>query len=112
MFKPAKIREFVTAAVHKKPVEVEVNGRLVKKYETVGNARGKFKLKGTTEITANGLTVVNDKTSYTTWFNSSYEAKDILTIKGIDYEVKGTPEDTEGRGRYSVLLLERVGGGA
>ena len=112
MFKPAKIREFVTPAVHKKPVEEEVNGRLVKKYKAVGNARGKFKLKGTTEITANGLTVVNDKTSYTTWFKSTYEAKDILTIKGIDYEVKGTPEDTEGRGRYSVLLLERIGGGA
>lgn len=112
MFKPAKIREFITPAVHKKPTQTEVNGHLVKKYEEVGNARGKFKMKGTAEITANGLTVVSDKTTYTTWYKSSYEAKDILTINGIDYEVKGTPEDTEGRGRYSVLILERIGGGA
>lgn len=112
MYKPAKIREFVTPAVHKKAVESEVNGRIKKTYEEVGTIRGKFKLKGTTEITANGLKVVNDKTTYITWFKSNLEASDILNINGVDYEIIGTAENVEMRGRYSVLNLEKISGGA
>lgn len=112
MYKPAKIREFITPAVHKKPTYSEVNGRQVKTYSEVGSARGKFKLKGTKEVTANGLTVVISNTTYTTWFKPTYEAKDILTINGVDYEVIGEAENVEMRGRYSVLNLEKISGGA
>lgn len=112
MHKPANIREFVTPAIHKKPTTTLINGR-TSKGDTEGiTVRGKFKQRGTTEITANGLTVVNDKTTFTTWFKADYEAKDILVINGVDYEVIGTPENVENRGRYSVLNLERIGGGA
>lgn len=112
MYKPCNIREMVTPAIHKKAVEVVVNGRLTKQYNVVGNLRGKFKLKGTTEITANGLTVVNDKTTFITWFKKDLEARDILTIGGVDYQVIGSVENVEMRGRYAVLNLERIGGGA
>lgn len=112
MFKPAKIREFVTPAVHKKAVEVEINGRLTNEYKTAGTIRGKFKLKGTSEITANGLTVVNDKTTFITWFKSNLEASDILNINGVDYKIIGSVENVEMRGRYSVLNLEKISGGA
>ena len=112
MYKPANIREFITPAVHKKPTTKTVNGRTVKEYATVGTVRGKFKLKGTQETTANGLTVVSDKTSYITWYKADLEAKDVLTIGGLDYEVIGTPENVEMRNRYSVVMLERIKGGA
>ena len=112
MYKPANIREFVTPAVHKKAVEVEVNERLTKQYKIVGKIRGKFKQKGTAEISANGLTVINDKTTYTTWFKQDLEASDVLTINGIDYRIIGSVENVEMRGRYAVLNLERIGGGA
>jgi hypothetical protein len=114
MYKPAKIREFVTPALHKKPTEKTINGRTIKTYVNAPkpNLKGKFKLKGTSEITANGLTVVNDKTSYTTWYKSDFEAKDILTINGTDYLIIGTPENVEMRGRYSILNLEKIEGGA
>ena len=112
MFKPAKIREFVTPAIHKKVVEKTINGRTKKTVETVATVRGKFKLKGTSEISANGLTVVNDKTTFITWYKADYASKDILSIGGVDYEIIGTPENTEHRGRYSVLNLERIDGGA
>lgn len=112
MYKPANIREFVTPAVHKKPTSKTVNGRTQKKQVVVGNVRGKFKQKGTAETTANGLTVVNEKTTFITWYKADYEAKDILTIYGNDYEVKGKPENVEMRGRYVILTLELVGGGA
>ena len=112
MYKPANIREFVTPAVHKKAVEVEVNGRLTKQLEIVGTLRGKFKLKGTTEITANGLTVVNDKTTFITWFKSNLEASDVLNINGNDYKIIGSVENVEMRGRYAVLNLEKISGGA
>lgn len=112
MYKPAKIREFVTPAIHKKVVEEVITGRTRKTVKTVATVRGKFKLKGTSEISANGLTVVNDKTTFVTWYKADYASKDILSIGGIDYEIIGTPENTENRGRYSVLNLERISGGA
>lgn len=112
MFKPANIREFVTLAIHKKPVQVLVNGRTTKEYQEVGSARGKFKQKGSSEIDANGLFVVNTNTTYTTWYKASYEAKDVLTINGIDYEVVGEPENVEMRNRYSILSLAKISGGA
>ena len=112
MYKPAKIREFVTPAIHKKPTYKTINGRQVKEYAVVGNLRGKFKQKGTSEINANGLLVVNDKTSFITWWKIDFEAKDIITIGGYDYQVIGSVENVEMRSRYAVLNLEKISGGA
>lgn len=112
MYKPANIREFTTPAIHKKPTTELINGRSIKTFKTVANIRGKFKQKGTAEISANGLTVVNDKVSFITWYKADLEAKDILTIGGVDYEIIGNVENVEMRGRYAVLNLEKISGGA
>ena len=112
MYKPANIREFITPAVHKKATSATVENRTVKTYTEVGTVRGKFKQKGTAETTANGLTVINEKTTFTTWFKADFAAADILTIGGVDFEIVGHPENVEMRSRYSVLTLERISGGA
>lgn len=112
MYKPSSIREFVTAATYKTTQVTIVNGRTQKEVVAVATIRGKFKQKGTTDINANGLYVVNEKITYTTWWMSSFKAGDILTINGIDFLVKGQPENVEMRSRYAVLNLERIEGGA
>ena len=112
MYKPANIREFVTPAVQKRTQVVFINGRTQKQVVEVANLRGKYKQKGTSEISANGLTIVNEKTSYTTWWKDDFKSGDILTIGGIDFLVKGHPENVEMRSRYAVLTLERIKGGA
>lgn len=112
MYKPANIREFITPAVHKKSISKTVNNRTTKRLTEVGTVRGKFKQKGTAETNANGLTVINEKTTFTTWFKADFAAADILTINGVDYQIIGTPENVEMRSRYAVLTLERIGGGA
>lgn len=112
MYKPANIREFVTPATQKRTQTNIVNGRTIKAVVELRQLRGKFKQKGTSELNANGLLVVNDRTSYITWWKEDFKSGDILTIYGIDYEVKGTPENVEMRGRYAVLNLERLSGGA
>lgn len=112
MYKPANIREFITPAVHKKAVSVTIDSRTRKIYTEVGTVRGKFKQKGTAETTANGLTVINEKTTFITWFKADFASNDILTIGGVDFEIKGEPENVEMRSRYAVLTLERIGGGA
>lgn len=112
MYKPANIREFVTPAIHKKATSKTVNGRTQKAFTEVGTVRGKFKQKGTAETNANGLTVVSQKTTFITWFKADFAAADILTINGADYEIIGAPENVEMRGRYAVLTLERISGGA
>ncbi len=113
MFKPANVREFITPAVHKKALKKDrVNGRTVKTYKEVGTVKGKFKQKGTAETNANGLTVINEKTTFTTWFKADFAAADILTINGVDFEIIGAPENVEMRNRYAVITLERISGGA
>ena len=112
MYKPANVREFITPAVHKKATTKTVNGRAVKGFTEVGTVRGKFKQKGTAETNANGLTLINEKTTFITWFKADFAAADILTINGIDFEIKGEPENVEMRSRYAVLTLERISGGA
>lgn len=112
MYKPANIREFVTPAIHKKATTETVENRTVKTFTEVGTVRGKFKQKGTAETNANGLTVINEKTTFITWYKADFKAADILTIGGIDFEIKGEPENVEMRSRYMVLTLERISGGA
>ena len=112
MYKPANLREFVTPAVHKKPTTQLINGHDQKTYTTVGTIKGKFKQKTTSELNANGLVIVEDKVTYTTWWSNNLEAQDILTINNIDYEIVGQPENVEMRSRYAVLNLRLIKGGA
>lgn len=112
MYKPANIREFITPAIHKKAKSKTVNSRTKKTYTESGTIKGKFKQKGTAETQANGLTVINEKTTFITWWKADIKAADILTINGIDFEIKGEPENVEMRNRYAIITLERIGGGA
>ena len=112
MYKPANVREFITPALHKKATSQKVNGRTTKGYTEVGTIRGKFKQKGTAETSANGLTIINEKTTFITWFTANIKAADILTINGIDFEIIGEPENVEMRSRFMVITLERISGGA
>jgi hypothetical protein len=114
MYKPANVREFITPAVHKKATATTVDNRSVNTYTELGTVRGKFKQKGTAETTANGLTVINEKTTFTTWFkrDNPFASADILTIGGIDYTIIGEPENVEMRSRFAILTLERISGGA
>lgn len=112
MYRPAPIREFVTIATQKRTEVVMVNNRTQKQVIEVATLRGKFKQKGTSELSANGLQVINEKTTYTTWWKEDFKSGDILTINNIDFMVKGQPENVEMRSRYAVLTLERIEGGA
>lgn len=112
MYKPANVREFVTPAIQQRTEVVTINGRTQKEVVEIANLRGKFKQKGSSELTANGLVVVKDEIQFVTWWKPDFKAGDILVIGGIEYAIKGQPENVEMRGRYAVLTLERLEGGA
>lgn len=114
MYKPCRASEMVTPAIHQKPTYSTIYGREKKTYENAPrpNIRGKFKQKGTSEATANGVIVINEKTTYSTWYKADLEGGDRLIINGTAYEIKGKPENVESRGRYSVCNLEAIEGGA
>ena len=112
MYKPANIREFVTPAIQKRTEVQMVNGRTQKVVVEVANLRGKFKQKNSTELTANGLVVVKNDVQFITWWKEDFKAGDLLEIGGIDYLVKGQPENVEMRSKYAVLNLQRIEGGA
>lgn len=112
MYKPANLRAFVTPATQKRVEVTTVNGRQQKTVVEVASLRGKFKQTGTSELNANGLVVVSYKTEFITWWKEDFKAGDILTINGVDFQVYGQPENVEMRGRYAVLTLKRIEGGA
>lgn len=114
MYKPCRVSEMVTPAIHQKPQYSTINGREKKTFSNAPapNLRGKFKQKGTAETTANGLTVINEKTTYSTWYKPDIKGGDRLIIDGVTYEIKGKPENVEARGRYCVCTLEAIEGGA
>jgi hypothetical protein len=112
MYNPAPIREFITPAIQKRTTYSTVNGRQQKTETVVATLRGKFKQRGTSELNANGLVIVDTKTEFITWWKEDFKAGDILTINGVDYQVYGQPENVEMRGRYAVLTLKLYEGGA
>lgn len=112
MYKPADIRKFVTPAIQKRTQVTTINGRTQKEVIQVANLRGEFKQKGTAEILANGVEVVHEKTTFTTWWKKDFKSGDILEINGVDFRVAGQPENVEMRSRYAILTLEKIEGGA
>lgn len=112
MYKPANLREFVTPAIQKRTETITVNGRQQKQVIQVANIRGKFKQKNSSELNANGLVVVKDDIQFITWWKDDFKAGDILEINSTNYKVFGQPENVEMRGRYAILHLEKLEGGA
>lgn len=114
MFKPADVRKFVTPAIHKKPTTETVYGVDQKDFVEAlkPKLRGNFKQIISNEVTSNGVIVVVEKITYSTWFKADIKAGDQLVINGDTYEIKGKPDNVENRNRYMVCNLERIDGGA
>lgn len=115
MYKPCRTSEMVTKAKHQKPKYTKVGGRDQKTFEDAPrpNLRGKLKSPAPSgDITANGLSVVQKKPTFQTWYKADLESGDRLIINGQAYEVDGDPENVEGRGRFCVIVLKRIQGGA
>lgn len=115
MYKPCRISEMTTAAIHQKPTYSTIYGRDKKTFVDAPrpNIRGKFKSPApTSDVTENGLTVVSKKPTFQTWYKSDLESGDRLIIGGVAYEIDGSPENVEGRGRFCVVALKRIEGGA
>lgn len=110
MYKPARISEFVTPATHKKLTRTLIYGREQTTWQDAEkqNLRGAFKQKSSSQMTANGLVVVGEKITFTTWYTPALADGDRLIIGGTAYTINGAPDNTEGRGRYCVCNLERV----
>lgn len=113
MYKPCRVAEMVTPALHQKPTYSTVYGREKKTYTDAPkpHLRGKYK-EIATEVTENGVVVIHKKITYQTWHKTDLKGGDRLIIGGVPYELKGDPENVEGRGRYCVCNLEAIKGGA
>ena len=105
----------VTPAIHQKPTYSTINGREKKTYADAPRPRirGKFEAPApSSDVTANGLTLVSKKPTFQTWYKADLESGDRLIINGTAYEIEGDPENVEGRGRYHVCVLKAIKGGA
>ena len=115
MFKPCRLSEMVTPATHQKPVYSSIYGREQKTYTDAPrpHIRGKFKAPApSSDVIENGLSLVSKKPTFQTWYKADLASGDRLIIGGVAYEIEGSPENVEGRGRYCVVALKRIEGGA
>ena len=115
MFKPCRVSEMITPAIHQKPTYSTVFGREQKTFADAPrpNIRGKLKAPAmSADVIENGLSVVSKKPTFQTWYKADLESGDRLIINGDVYEIDGEPENVEGRGRYCVVALKRIKGGA
>lgn len=110
MYKGANVMEFVTSATHQKLTRTTIYGREQPTWADAPkpNLRGAFKQTSSSQISANGLVVVVQKITYTTWYKPDLENGDRLIINGKAYTIKGDPDNTAMRGRQCVCYLERV----
>lgn len=98
-----------------KAKEVNYLGKVSKTYESDGVARlGNFSSYGGTESQVNGLTVIEDTATLTTWYSEDFEASDRIriTASGKVYEIIGEAEDVELAHQELIIKLRRIKGGA
>lgn len=114
MYKPCNIRKMVTPAVHQKSTTQNIYGvdKKIWADAPAPNLRGEYKQKTSQEVTANGVIVVKEQITFSTWFKADLKAGDRLIIGGETYDITAAPDNVEGRKRYTVCYLSRIGGGA
>lgn len=71
-----------------------------------------FRTFGGTEISNNGVTVIQDTATIETWYDPNIKANCKIVIGGINYEILGVPENIEMRNKWLKFKVKSVRGGA
>ncbi|MBC9706311.1 MAG: head-tail adaptor protein [Enterococcus sp.] len=115
MFVPAGAEQMTTPIVYQRYTVQRVMGVTTKSYvDFEYNSFCNFKTKGGTEITSNGLLVVEDTAELVAWYDPEVTSGDRVKLlqNGDIYEIIGSPENIEMRNKYMKMKVKRVAGGA
>lgn len=115
MFRPQKAAQMTTPCVLQTPEAGNFEGVPTKVFTDTGKPfTANFSTYGSTERESNGLVVVEENTTISTWYNPDITAN--CRIKrltdGAIFEIIGQPENVEMRNMFSVCKVRRVRGGA
>lgn len=91
----------------------KVKGVLIKEYPDTGDCIFiSFRSFGGTESERNGQLTVENTGVVQTWYRDDIKADCRLTIRGVSYDILGTPENINMRNRYLQFKVRAVKGGA
>ncbi|MCQ2399832.1 MAG: head-tail adaptor protein [Clostridia bacterium] len=99
------------------PTTTKVNGVVKKTYPTPTASDlcyGSFKSYGGTEITVNGLLVVEDTAEVETWYKPEIKANCLLVLanSNASYEIISEPENINLSNQFVKFKVRRTKGGA
>lgn len=93
--------------------EQMVKGVLKPVYDEIGTTfYCSFRTFGGTEVSNNGVTVIQDTATIETWFDPNITANCKIVIGGVNYEILGVPENIEMRNKWLKFKIRSVRGGA
>ena len=115
MHRPQKAAQMTTPCLLQSAETVNNLGVVSKVYSDNGKPfAANFSTYGSTERESNGVVVVEENTTITTWYNPAIVAGcriKRLTDNAV-FEVVGEPENVEMRNMFSLIRVKRVRGGA
>lgn len=115
MYRPNEAAEMTTPMTLQTPTVTKYNGVRASTFtDAEGVVFGNFKTYGGTEHQVNGLTVIEDTATVTTWFRPDIGSEcriKRLTDNAV-FEIIGEPENIEMRNMILRFKVRRVKGGA
>ena len=112
MYRPGS-EQFATVVMLLVPEYSSYNGVNRKKYPDTGMVlRVNWKSYGGTEREVNGLTVIEDTATVTTWYDPAVRSDCIIKREdGALFEIINEPENIEMRNQYMTFKVRRYKGG-
>lgn len=116
MHRPNKAQQMTTPVLLQTPAAGEnINGVYKKSYaDAAAPIMCNFSTYGSTERESNGVIVVEENITVTTWYDPAIMAG--CRVKRLDdgavFEIVGDPENVEMRNMFCVFKVRRVRGGA
>ena len=108
-----ELANFTTPVKLQVATETPARGNIIKTYTDSDEFNCSWKQKGGTEITSNGVLMIEDTAEITCWYNPNIKANSRLINKlnNLAYEVIGTPENVDNMNKFMKFKVRKVTGG-
>lgn len=104
---------FTTPVQLQECIETPARGTVIKTYQDSDVFNCSWKSKGGTEVTSNGLLMIEDTAEIVCWYNPKITGNSRLInrINNTIYEVIGTPENIDNMNQFMKFKVQNIAGG-
>lgn len=107
------LMNFTTPVQLQECKETAARGDIIKDYINSDEFNCSWKSKGGTEVTSNGVLMIEDTAEITCWYNPKIKGNSRLLnkINNTVYEVIGTPENVDNMNQFMMFKVKKIVGG-